>query len=569
MTVATLTKRIDEITESNEFKVSRMEKNLALEKLAFLEEQYQKAKTDKQPRVVRRLIGAHQLKENNTLGRALHQFNTLQNEIADLVEEREAILTEQDQESGKHVENTTDTLGNTFRTASYESGTKEWLEQRQPGLGGSDIGKILGLTNSPYEDKREILISKVTPITEKELAEQNVEGSAAARGNSWEEAILRQFAENHPEFVVGHCKDSFQSNSYDYQLANVDGLLKPVGTKNWNGILEIKTSTRPLDWENGIPLGYLAQGLWYLDAFGFDFGYVGVIIDSTEYREYYFDKNTRLPVPVKGMIEMMTIAETRPILEKFVAQADEARKLVAEGSTVEDALSSGRTVHRGTPKSVTEARIKQVNAFRQDNLADELGKKDTDRLMELYNTVDVSQWDKNFVVLDLETTRFSPRTGHIIELGATERNAQGEEVSRFDELYSVPAEIQDSHGTGAVNIHGIVPEDLVGKPEFAEDAEKILNMLKGKILIAHNATFEVMWLSQHVPGFIEADIQVVDTMHLSTILFPELEDSRLQTLCEALDVPYTNGHRAFHDAEVTAEAFFALMKRFEKDKNVA
>lgn len=559
--VKTLTNKIDELIGSTAFKVSRAEKNLALEKLSLLEYQYQNSK--KEPAIAR-MIGNHQLAERVRLDASLHRFNALQNEIAELVEEREMILTEEDIKRGRYIENDTETLGNCVRTASFESGTKEWMEARQPGIGGSDVGKILGLTSSPYEDKREILISKIIPITAKELENQNQLGTAAARGNSWEEAILRQFSKNHPELVVGHCKDSFVSKEHSYQLANVDGLLKRQGEKDWSGILEIKTSTRPQDWVNGIPLHYLAQGLWYLNAFGFEFGHFGVIIDSIEYREYYFDTSNLLPVKVKGKIEMMTIEDARPLIEEFQQEADEARARLSAGETIEEVLIK-RPIQRGTPKSVTPSRIKHVNAFRQDTAANALKRDDTEELLELYKSASRKDWDKNFVVLDLETTRFSPRSGYIIEFGATERDKYGNEVSRIDELFGIPEESLEFHGTGSVEIHNISVEDIKGKPLFTDNADRILDMLKDKVLIAHNATFEKMWLSQHLPGFAELDIPVIDTMVLSTIFFPELHDSRLETLCGELGVPYTNGHRAFHDAEVTADAFFAFVDAYLAD----
>lgn len=564
MTTIALTEEIDSIIKSDEFKISRAEKNISLEKLALLEKRYKKAKKDKEPGAVVRMIGSHQLKERALLDNSLNRFDILQNRIADFVERRESILTAEDKAQGRFIENNTEVLGNCVRTASYESGTKEWLEQRQPGIGGSDFGKILGLSGDPYEDRREILLSKITPITAKELAQQNVEGSAAARGNSWEESILRTFAENHEELIVGHCKDSFVSTAHAYQFANVDGLIKVKGEKAWSGILEIKTSTRPMDWQDGIPLHYLAQGLWYLNAFGFDYGYFGVIIDSVEYREYYFDTTFLLPVKVKGQTVMMTVEDARPLVEEFQEEANALRARVAEGEKLEDVLIK-RPIKRGAPKSVTPARIKHLNAFRQDTVGDSLAKGETDKLMELYQNVNRAQWTKNFVALDLETTRFSARSGYIIELGATERDAYGNEVSRWDELYGLPAESATAHGTGSFEIHGISLEDIHDKPLFEEDAERILHMLKNKVLIAHNATFEKMWLSQHLPGFAELDIPIIDTMVLSTLFFPGLVDSRLETLCGELDVPYTNGHRAFHDAEVTADAFFAFAKRYVKE----
>lgn len=561
--VAELTAQIEEITQSESFTKLRHSKNHTQTALNAIELAYTEAKRTGNPEVIYR-TGQKLLFTNNNHERSLIEFNIIQDRIAALVEERENLLTAEDQANGTYVLVDQDRLGTARRVASYESGTREWLEQRQGGMGGSDVGKALELSEEyGRSDARELFLHKISPITDESVALQDVEGTAAARGNSWEEAIVRRFAENHPEFIVGHCKDSWENVDRPYQKANVDGLLRTREDIDWTGALEIKTSTRPQDWDNGaVPLGYIAQGLWYLDCFGFDFFYVAVIIDSVEYREFRFEKSQTIPVRVGKEIQHLTIEEARPLVEEFYGRVEQARKEIEKGAAPEELVPTrGVPIQRGTPRSVTASRVAHLNAFRQDTVGEALTSDQADTLMALYENVDPALWGKNIVAIDLETTRLSPRKGHIIELGLTERDHRGNEVACLDILCGIPEPIIETHGTGAVEVHGITVDDVRTKPTFDRVASVILERLQGRVILAHNASFEKNWLSQHIPGFVEADIPFIDTMQLATLFMPELPNSQLNTVCDALGVPYTNGHRAFHDAEVTAEAFFAMIEK--------
>jgi DNA polymerase III epsilon subunit-like protein len=80
------------------------------------------------------------------------------------------------------------------------------------------------------------------------------------------------------------------------------------------------------------------------------------------------------------------------------------------------------------------------------------------------------------------------------------------------------------------------------------------------VLEAHNAPFETARLSLHLDDFIEMDMPVVDSMKLSKMFVPETDDNKLETLVTHFGIPYDNGHRALHDAQVASAATRILTK---------
>lgn len=173
--------------------------------------------------------------------------------------------------------------------------------------------------------------------------------------------------------------------------------------------------------------------------------------------------------------------------------------------------------------------------------------------------------DKSFVALDLETAGIRTQqvdTGAystIIEVGYVKLD--DDNISHSSELYGVPDNLLKSHGTGAENIHGISPEMVEGKNTFIENKDaqkKVLDDLKGNVLIAHNARFEIQQLSHNLPGFKKAydkgEIEVLDTRAVSQYFLPDAETNTNESFVKATGGEYHNAHRAYSDAVMSLNA---------------
>eukprot|EP01030_Chromulinospumella_sphaerica_P026101 gene26101-26276_t len=96
------------------------------------------------------------------------------------------------------------------------------------------------------------------------------------------------------------------------------------------------------------------------------------------------------------------------------------------------------------------------------------------------------------VVLDTETTGMPVTDGHrIIEIGCVE--LMGRRLTgRHFHVYLQPDRESDE---GAIGVHGITNEFLVGKPRFAEVADEFFEFINGAQLIIHNAAFDVGFIN--------------------------------------------------------------------------
>lgn len=165
------------------------------------------------------------------------------------------------------------------------------------------------------------------------------------------------------------------------------------------------------------------------------------------------------------------------------------------------------------------------------------------------------------VVLDTETTGLEVNKGHrIVEIGCVElleRRPTGREFH----YYVNPQRAMDE---GATAVSGITDDFLVDKPLFADVAEELLAFIDGAELIAHNASFDMGFLSAEFarlpqPVRVVERVSVLDTLLLAREKYPG-QKNNLDALCKRLGVD--NSHRDLHgallDAQLLADVYLAM-----------
>jgi len=167
------------------------------------------------------------------------------------------------------------------------------------------------------------------------------------------------------------------------------------------------------------------------------------------------------------------------------------------------------------------------------------------------------------VVLDTETTGMPVTDGHrIIEIGCVEvigRRLTG----RHFHVYLQPDRQVDE---GAVAVHGITDEFLVGKPRFADVAEEFFEFIKDAQLIIHNAAFDIGFINSEFSRLgqtdradITAHCSVLDTLLMARERHPGQRNS-LDALCKRYGVDNSGRdlHGALLDAEILADVWLAM-----------
>lgn len=159
--------------------------------------------------------------------------------------------------------------------------TKEQRLLRQSGIGGSDVGILLGYnTNSTPLN---LYLKKVNPLEDEDVSDNE----AIYWGNSFEPNIARRYEE-----LTGHkvlASDTCRHPEYPFILATPDGLIE--GMKKG---LEIKTVGKRAreHWENNkIPKSYFMQVQHCMFVLDYDEWDLAALFEGQELKIYNFKRD--------------------------------------------------------------------------------------------------------------------------------------------------------------------------------------------------------------------------------------------------------------------------------------
>lgn len=456
-------------------------------------------------------------------------------------------------------EYTSDRLGGTVKVGEYTSGSREWLAARQGEgdrvcLGGSDIGGVLG-TDETYakSDREEVLASKVVEYT----ADQE-QTFAQSQGDVWEPVIVRDFQQRHPGMRVYHSKATWASEADSQDQVNVDGLLSSRADGVVDGVFEAKTASDVSHWrdEDGnakVPDGYRAQVLWYLDKTGLDYGYVGVRIDGHQYEEYRIERGEKIND------RLGTIADNQDKIDAFRDEVRAARR---------GEVKAKRKVNPHPDPKASHNVESQIALFQQRDEA-VVRAAVAERVAGGSSYPDAVRAEMNahpyrpqgMVVLDLETTGASTKTGEVIEIAYQKLDAHGQVEREGSILASPDPRYLKARGTGMEEVHGITPRMVRGKPMFTSSTvqdQLRRDIGEGSIIVAHNASFEKRWMAQDVEH--SSSFRYLDTMQLSKF-FGSSPNNTLESFAGEHGVDYENAHRALNDVDMTRRALAGFARK--------
>jgi len=162
----------------------------------------------------------------------------------------------------------------------YENQEK-WHELRGIGIGGSDIGAILGVNK--YKSAIDIYIDK----TEGKKQDGN---RFTHFGHKLEKVVFEEFQERHSNMKCYTVPYTIQRGVC---VANVDGMVyDPV--KDKYGVLELKTTSayNKDEWTGDtVPQSYYAQVQHYLYVTGLSFAYIACLVGGNDYKEFYIERS--------------------------------------------------------------------------------------------------------------------------------------------------------------------------------------------------------------------------------------------------------------------------------------
>ncbi|MFT5102811.1 MAG: DNA polymerase-3 subunit epsilon [Candidatus Latescibacterota bacterium] len=162
-----------------------------------------------------------------------------------------------------------------------------------------------------------------------------------------------------------------------------------------------------------------------------------------------------------------------------------------------------------------------------------------------------------YAIVDIETTGGKFNEEGITEIAIYKFDGH-QVVDQFCSLVNPERSIQPF----VVNLTGINSAMLTNAPKFYEVAKRIVEIMDGCILVAHNAQFDNRILTTEFDrlGF-TFDKETLCTVELSKKIIPGLPSYSLGKLVRSLGIPLSDRHRAQGDAKATVELFKMLLNR--------
>lgn len=167
-----------------------------------------------------------------------------------------------------------------------------------------------------------------------------------------------------------------------------------------------------------------------------------------------------------------------------------------------------------------------------------------------------SEPDAGWAVIDVETSGFRPGQARIISLAVLGLDANGEVEQ------SVVSLLNPRVDPGPTHVHGLTAAMLEDQPQFADVAADVVDVLRGRTLVAHNVAFDYAFLAAEAElADIELPVDsVMCTVELARRLDLGVENLRLETLAAHWSVTQERPHDAFDDAMVLTGVLASALK---------
>ena len=168
------------------------------------------------------------------------------------------------------------------------------------------------------------------------------------------------------------------------------------------------------------------------------------------------------------------------------------------------------------------------------------------------------------VILDTETTGLSTADNHkIVEIGCVELNNQIPTNNIFHVYINPQREVSEE----AYKVHGYSNKFLSDKKIFSEIVEDFLNFIKDKIIIIHNAPFDLSFLNYELKILNKKPINiknVIDTLEIARSKYPGAQNS-LDALCKRFNIDNSKRekHNALIDCHLLKEIYVNLLDQKE------
>jgi DNA polymerase-3 subunit epsilon len=165
-----------------------------------------------------------------------------------------------------------------------------------------------------------------------------------------------------------------------------------------------------------------------------------------------------------------------------------------------------------------------------------------------------------YAVIDFETTGFVPeRSDRVVEVGLVLTDDHGAIQDEWTTL------VNPHRDLGATGIHGITVAQVMRAPEFGQIAPQLVSMLRGRAVVAHNASFDMRFLHSELNRCghrLPTKPEALCTMKWARRV---IGTAKLADCCRAVGIELTGAHEALADARATAHLLSYLVTQAGQD----
>ena len=167
--------------------------------------------------------------------------------------------------------------------------------------------------------------------------------------------------------------------------------------------------------------------------------------------------------------------------------------------------------------------------------------------------------ENTFVVYDLETTGINSQTEKIIDIGAF-KIVDGRIVEKFCTFINPEKEIPEE----ATKVNRITNAMVEHSPTIEMALPDFYKFCEGSILVGYNNIgFDDLFIDREAKNqFYKFENKRDDVFNIAKDKIKGLNNYKLSTVCNAMNVPLIDAHRAANDAVATAKLFIKLVEKY-------
>lgn len=169
----------------------------------------------------------------------------------------------------------------------------------------------------------------------------------------------------------------------------------------------------------------------------------------------------------------------------------------------------------------------------------------------------MSELPSEYAIVDLETTGGFGDDNRITEIAIIVTN--GKEILQE---YSTLINPERSIPSFVAGLTGITDSMVEDAPKFYEVAKEVYQILDEKVFVAHNVSFDATVLREEYKSLGgKFNPKKLCTVRLSRSSFPGYKSYSLGNICQSLEIPLQDRHRAMGDAKATYYLFKKILDK--------